>query len=63
MLTDDDAGQVVDNGSALFVHPALAGAVSQDRRLAIPGKLAICGGPSTPAAIDALAAQVRANVR
>jgi iron complex transport system substrate-binding protein len=63
MLTDDDAGQVVDNGSALFVHPALAGAVSQDRRLAIPGKLAICGGPSTPAAIDTLAAQVRAKAR
>jgi iron complex transport system substrate-binding protein len=62
MLTDDDAGQVVDNGSALFVHPALAGAVSQERRLAIPGKLAICGGPSTPAAIDALAAQARAKV-
>jgi iron complex transport system substrate-binding protein len=63
MLTDDDAGQVVDNGSALFVHPALAGAVPQERRLAIPGRLAICEGPSTPALIDALAEQVQAKVR
>jgi iron complex transport system substrate-binding protein len=63
LLVDDDAGQVVDNGSALLVHPALADVAPSNRRLTMPGKLAICGGPSTPAAIDALAAQVRAKVR
>jgi iron complex transport system substrate-binding protein len=63
LLIDDVAGQNLDNGSALLVHPALAAAVPAERRLMIPGKLAICGGPATPATIDALAAEVRAKVR
>jgi iron complex transport system substrate-binding protein len=63
LLIDDVVGQSLDNGSALLVHPALALAVPPQRRLVIPGKLAICGGPSTPATIDALAAEVRAKVR
>lgn len=62
-LMDDILGQTVDNGSALLVHPALAAAVPPERRLVIPGRLAICGGPATPAAIDALTAEVRAKVR
>lgn len=53
----------VDQGSALLTHPALARAVPTERRLFLPGGLAICGGPSTPAAIDALAAEVRRKVR
>jgi iron complex transport system substrate-binding protein len=62
-LMDDVVGRSVDNGSALLVHPALLDAVPPERRLVIPGRLAICGGPATPAAIDALAAEVRAMVR
>jgi iron complex transport system substrate-binding protein len=63
MLMDDDAGQAVDNGSALLVHPALAEVVPLARRLVMPGRLSICGGPSTVAAIDALGAQARAKAR
>lgn len=63
LLVDEDAGSAVDNGTALFSHPALTNAVPLARRLVVPGKLTICGGPSTPAAIDALAAEVRAKVR
>lgn len=63
MLVDEDAAHAVDNGTALFVHPALVAAVPAERRLVIPGRLMICGGPSTPAAIDALADEVRAKVR
>jgi iron complex transport system substrate-binding protein len=62
-LMDDATGRSVDNGSALLVHPALIAAIPPERRLVIPGKLAICGGPATPAAIDALAAEARAKVR
>ncbi len=62
-LMDDILGRSVDQGSALLAHPALGEAVPPERRLIIPGKLAICGGPSIPAAIDALADQVRAKVR
>ncbi len=63
LLLDDDSDKAVDNGTALFVHPALVHAVPLERRLVVPRKLTICGGPSTPAAIDALAAEIRAKVR
>ena len=61
-LFDEDP-EAVDNGSAFLMHPALARAIPPERRLRVPGRLLICGGPSTPAAIDALAAEVRAKVR
>ncbi|MCB5177616.1 ABC transporter substrate-binding protein [Microvirga lenta] len=63
MLMEDDAGRAVDNGSALLVHPALTESVPPERRLSMAGRLEICGGPSTPAAIDALAEEVRKKVR
>ena len=63
MLVDAASSRAVDNGTALFSHPALAEAVPQSRRLAIPGRLTICGGPSTPVAIEALGAEVRAKIR
>lgn len=63
LLVDEDAGIAVDNGTALFSHPALVSAVPLEQRLVVPGKLTICGGPSTPAAIEALAEEVRAKVR
>lgn len=63
LLMHDDDAEAVDNGSALLVHRALLEVVPADRRLVIPGRFAICGGPSTPALIDALAREVRAKVR
>jgi len=63
MLMDEAVERIVDNGSALLVHPALREAVPAERRLTVPGRLNLCGGPSTPEAIQALAAEVRAKVR
>ena len=63
LLVDEAAGRMIDNGTALFVHPALVRAVPPERRLVLQGKLTICDGPSTPAAIDALASEIRAKVR
>ena len=63
LLVDADSGSARDNGTALFAHPALWDAVPPERRLAVPGRLTICGGPATPAAIDALRAEVQAQVR
>jgi iron complex transport system substrate-binding protein len=54
---------VIDQGSALLWHPALVAAVPPERRLYLPGRLTICGGPSTPHAVDALAEEVRRKVR
>lgn len=62
-LIDSITGQSIDNGSALLVHPALEQSVPPEHRLSIADNLTICAGPATPAAIDALAAEVRAKVR
>lgn len=62
LVVDEDAARPVDNGTAIFSHPALINAVPLERRLVVPGRLSLCGGPSTPALIDALAAQIRAKV-
>ncbi|MDJ1158797.1 ABC transporter substrate-binding protein [Chelatococcus sp. SYSU_G07232] len=63
VLLDESDAAAIDNGTALLVHPALKAAVPPERRLVLPGRLTICGGPSTPAAIDALAAEIRAKLR
>ena len=63
MLVDAGSQQAVDNGTALLAHPALAAAVPAERRLAVPGRLTICGGPSTPAMIEALSAEAKAKLR
>jgi iron complex transport system substrate-binding protein len=53
----------IDQGSALLWHPALRQAIPPERRLYLPDRLTICGGPATPYAIEALAAEVQAKVR
>jgi iron complex transport system substrate-binding protein len=62
ILMSESDRQGVDQGSALLWHPALLAAVPTERRLYVPASLTICGGPATPHAIDALAAEVRAKV-
>lgn len=62
LMAASDAA-AVDQGSALLRHPALAQAVPPERRLVLPDRLTICGGPSTPEAIDALADEIRRKVR
>ena len=49
-----------DQGLAFLAHPALARVLPAARRIRIEGRLAACGGPSTPALVDAFAAAVRA---
>jgi iron complex transport system substrate-binding protein len=61
LMSASDRGGV-DQGSTLLWHPALLAAVPPERRLYVPANLTICGGPSTPFAIEALAAEVRAKV-
>jgi iron complex transport system substrate-binding protein len=62
VLIDDIQGLAMDQGTALLMHPALLTAAPPERRLNLPSQLAICGGPSTPALIDAIAAEVRRKV-
>src|SRR5829696_663405 len=62
LMAESDRG-ATDQGSALLWHPALRATIPPERRLYLPDRLTICGGPATPQAIDALAAEVRAKVR
>ena len=48
-----------DQGSALLAHPALAEMFPPHRRIVLPERLTVCGGPSLPAALDQLAAEAR----
>ncbi len=62
-LADAASQQAIDIGTALLSHPALAAAIPLERRLAVPGRLTICGGSSIPALVDTLGAEVAAKVR
>ena len=51
--------QAEDQGSALLAHPALARLYPPERRIMLPEKLTVCGGPSLPAALDWLAGEAQ----
>ena len=42
----------VDQGAALLSHPVLTGLYPPSRRIVLPERLVVCGGPSLPAALD-----------
>jgi iron complex transport system substrate-binding protein len=48
-----------DQGSALLSHPALVRDFPPDKRIVLPDRLTVCGGPSLPTAFDWLASQAR----
>lgn len=62
IVSDLDAA-AHDRGQELLLHPALAALYPPQRRLAASDQTTLCAGPATPAAIDALAAEIRAKVR
>ncbi len=41
----------VDQGTALLSHPVLTGLYPPSRRIVLPQRLTVCGGPSLPAAL------------
>jgi iron complex transport system substrate-binding protein len=54
-----ETGEAEDQGRALLEHPALAAAVPPERRITVPGRLTLCGGPGLVEAIDRLATELR----
>jgi len=48
-----------DQGTALLAHPALKRLYPPERRIVLPERLTVCGGPSLPAALDWLAGEAR----
>jgi iron complex transport system substrate-binding protein len=63
VLLDDAAVDAPDRGAEMLRHPALDKAVPAARRLRLNQALAVCDGPSFPAAIAALARDIRAADR
>jgi iron complex transport system substrate-binding protein len=59
LLVSSLAPPAEDQGSALLAHPALATLFPPQKRIALPGRLTVCGGPSLPAALDWLAGEAR----
>jgi len=51
LVVADDSPTADDQGSALLAHPALNALFPPERRLVLPERLTVCGGPSLPAAI------------
>jgi iron complex transport system substrate-binding protein len=58
LIVDSPATSPEDQGSALLAHPALAGLYPETKRILLPERLTVCGGPSLPQALDWLSAQV-----
>jgi iron complex transport system substrate-binding protein len=62
LVVDEGEVDPQDNGQAFLVHPALQRLFPPARRLVAPGQLTICGGPSTPALVDALTREINRKV-
>jgi iron complex transport system substrate-binding protein len=58
LLTREPAG-AEDQGTALLAHPALEALYPPERRLYLPERLTVCGGPMLADAIDRLAAEAK----
>ncbi len=50
VVSSPDAS-AVDQGTALLSHPVLTGLYPPSRRIVMPERLTVCGGPSLPAAL------------
>ena len=57
LVTRDDA-MAEDQGRALLLHPALQTLYPPERRIVIPERLTVCGGPMLVEALDRLAAEI-----
>jgi iron complex transport system substrate-binding protein len=58
LLVSDNSGFAEDEGGALLLHPALERFYPNARRIVIPERLTVCGGPMLPEALDRLASEL-----
>jgi iron complex transport system substrate-binding protein len=55
LVLHDPVTQAADQGALFLSHPALAALYPPERRLLLPRRFALCGGPALVAALDYLA--------
>jgi iron complex transport system substrate-binding protein len=58
ILVADDSPFAEDQGRAFLLHPALQQLYPPDKRLVIPERLTVCGGPMLAEALDRLTAEI-----
>jgi iron complex transport system substrate-binding protein len=58
ILVSDDGGFAEDEGSAFLLHPALERFYPASKRIVIPERLTVCGGPMLSEAMDRLASEL-----
>lgn len=59
IVVSDARAKAEDQGTALLQHPALATLYPAKKRIVLPDRLTICGGPATPELIKTFGAEVR----
>jgi iron complex transport system substrate-binding protein len=59
LVVDAADSRAEDQGTALLAHPALTELYPPEKRIILPGRLTVCGGPSLPAALDWLSSEAR----
>ena len=63
LIVSDHESEAIDQGQAFLSHPALLKYWPRERRLVLPDRLTICGGPSTPALIAQFVSQMAEKVK
>lgn len=58
ILISRDDGEAEDQGRALLLHPAIQSLFPPERRIVIPERLTVCGGPMLAEAMRVLAGQI-----
>ena len=58
ILVSEDSGFAEDEGSAFLLHPALERFYPASKRLVIPERLTVCGGPMLAEALERLASEL-----
>jgi iron complex transport system substrate-binding protein len=63
ILVSDNSGFAEDEGSAFLLHPALERFYPASKRIVIPERLTVCGGPMLSEAMDRLASELERVAR
>ena len=58
LLVASDGDFAEDQGQAFLLHPALEKLYPPTKRIVVPERLTVCGGPMLPDALDRLAAEI-----
>jgi iron complex transport system substrate-binding protein len=61
LVLKDPPVQAEDQGALFFTHPAMAALYPPERRIALPTRYTLCGGPALIDALDYLADMLTRN--